>query len=67
MDTAMFPSEIVIVRKPASVRLVDCRCPKCGKKLCNAQILCIIEIKCGRTGCGTVVRIEPQQETRLTS
>ena len=55
-------SEIVVLRKPATVRLVDCRCPCCGKKLCVAQILCIIEIKCTNRACRVVVRIEPEHK-----
>ena len=54
-----FPSKIVTLQLVASSLLQDVRCPLCKKRLCTAQILCIIEIKCTRTGCGVIVRIEP--------
>ena len=62
------PSNTVILKLRASTFLQNVRCPLCKKRLCTAQILCIIEIKCTRTGCGAIVRIEPlqgQKERRM--
>lgn len=48
---------ILVVKRRASMCIQGIYCPQCGRYLCAAQILCIIEIKC--RNCRRVVRIEP--------
>ena len=59
MAATLFQSKIVALRKHASILVQELRCPLCNKLLCVAQVLCIIEIKCTRSTCGVIVRIEP--------
>lgn len=62
MAATLFPSKLVVVlRKRASILEQELRCPLCNKLLCIAQVLCIIEIKCTRSTCGVIVRIEPSE------
>lgn len=64
MPALASPSNIVVVQRCVSALLQDVRCPLCKKKLCTAQILCIIEIKCTRSSCGVIVRIEPVEKRK---
>ena len=59
MAAVLSRSKVVVLRKHASILEQDLRCPLCNKLLCVAQVLCIIEIKCTRSTCGIIVRIEP--------
>ena len=59
MVAALSPSKHVVLRKCASMVVQELRCPLCNKLLCVAQVLCIIEVKCTRSTCGAIVRIEP--------
>lgn len=62
MDATLSLSKVVVLRKRASLLVQELRCPLCNKLLCTAQILCIIEVKCTRSTCGALVRIEPCNE-----
>lgn len=60
------PSNRVVLRRRASILVQDIRCPLCNKLLCSAQILCIIEMKCSRSTCGALIRLEPSCRSEAT-
>lgn len=59
MAAQVSQSDVVTLKKRFSMRLQEIRCPFCHKLLCIAQTLCIIEVKCTRSDCGIIVRVEP--------
>lgn len=66
MAATLSQSKIVVLRKRATILVQELRCPLCNKLLCVAQFLCIIEIKCTRSTCGVIVRIEPLEKDEDT-